>query len=69
MTKKMKLVIVALGLGIAGAAIARPAYGYEITYYDAQGGVVGGKELFCNGRHLQWGQTTPISDIVEYPCN
>ena len=70
-SRKTKLLAAALILAslTAGAAWALPANGFEITYYDTQGNIVGEKSYYCGSRIYSWGQTTAIYDRIDFPCN
>lgn len=67
--KKTSLVaaVVLAGL-VAGVASALPANGWEITYYDAQGNIVGESSYYCGNRIYNWGQVTSIYDRIDFPC-
>jgi Family of unknown function (DUF6289) len=68
--KKKTLVAATLSsMLIAGAALALPADGWEITYYDAQGNIVGESTYLCGSRIYRWGQVTSIYDRIDFPCN
>ena len=67
--KKKTLVVAVVLAGLAvGAVSALPNNGFEITYYDAQGNVVGEKSYFCGSRIYSWGQVTSIYDRWDFPC-
>lgn len=67
--KKCLVAAVMLAGVVAGAASALPANGFEITYYDAQGNIVGEKSYYCGSRIYSWGQVTSIYDRIDFPCN
>lgn len=56
-------------LAIAAVAYAAPANGYEITYYDQYGNVVGEKALYCNGVRFQWGEVTSSFSKDTWSCS
>lgn len=73
--KNTKAILVAvIGATVAGVvsfnAFARPAYGYETTYYAdaARTEMVGSRELTCNGRSFSTGITSPYFDTISYKC-
>lgn len=56
--RKAALAVFALAL-VAGAALAAPPYqGYSVSYFDANGELVGGVTAHCSGELLQWGVRT-----------
>jgi Family of unknown function (DUF6289) len=68
---KKRLLIGSLALSVllaGGAAMALPANGWEITYYDAQGNIVGESSYYCGSRFYKWGQVTTIYDQITFPC-
>ena len=67
-TKSLAAALILASLS-AGVAWALPANGFEITYYDAQGNVVGEKSYYCGSRIYSWGQTTSIYDRFDFTCN
>lgn len=69
--KKAVFAVLAVAV-MAGASYsyARPAYGVEYDIVDANGDVIGGKELTCSGRVLRWGdQNGTAVQVFSYPCN
>lgn len=74
--QKIKALTVALlCVAAAGAAsfnaFARPATGYETTYYTdaSKTDYAGSRELLCSGRMLSDGVVTAYSDTISYRCN
>lgn len=67
--KKKALIATLVGSALAaGVVSALPATGYEITYYDVEGNVVGERSYYCGPRVYGWGQITPIYDRIDFPC-
>lgn len=67
--KKKTLAAAAVLAGLAaGAVSALPSNGFEITYYDTQGNIVGEKSYYCGSRIYSWGQVTSIYDRWDFPC-
>ncbi len=68
--KKNIIVGAALALAlVAGAAAALPANGWEITYYDGEGNIVGGSDYLCGPRIYNWGRVTPIYHRLDFSCS
>lgn len=74
-TKKMKVVgfaILAVSTASFAAlnAFARPAYGYEKTYYydAARTEIAGTRELFCSGGGVSTGVVTNYFDTITFKC-
>ncbi|MFT3762878.1 MAG: DUF6289 family protein [Pseudoxanthomonas sp.] len=63
------IVFVGALLAVAAVAYAAPVEGYEITYYDQYGNVVGKEALYCNGVRFQWGQITTNYDAETWSCS
>lgn len=68
-----KAVFAALAVAAMAAtatySYARPAEGVEWDIVNANGEVIGGAELTCNGRVLRWGdQNGTRVEVLRYSC-
>lgn len=67
LTMKYKAVAIVALIAISGSLLALPNNAYEISYYDANGNLVGFDSYYCGRNHggLDWGVTTENAVYVD----